>query len=219
MDGLPEPELDYANALKAELQTIEGEPEGAAREESPLPFVDFARTLAVCGLQYVAEARYGTSSFAQLGPDRRALEPAGDDLVRREQYLDFRLGRRFRQSLVCHASRTVPRAPNPVDTAKLWLRPRVELPVPIPDMDATEYDDATWDEGLAVQIHDPLYRHLLRRLQASPGRRLQLSAFRPDVNEIVGFDVGDEKAMHLLMQVAHKGTIEEVWYPYAGASG
>lgn len=213
VDGLPE--SDGANALKTELQTLENEP-APAGNPSPLPFVDFANALAGCGLQYVAESQYSSSSFAQLGSDRRALDPAGDDLVRREQYLDFRIGRRFRRSLVCHAGRTVPHKPNPVETAQLWLVPRVELRDPITDVDATEYDDAIWDGGPAVQIHDPLYRHVLRRLQAEPSRRLQLSMLRPDVNEMVGFDVGDDKSMELLMQVAHKGTIEEVWYPLAG---
>ncbi len=220
LETLPEPESDSAKALKAAWQSIENEPDAAVAEnDRPFSFGDFARMLAENGLQYVAESRYGSGSFAQIGADRKALEPAGDDLIRRECYLDLRLGRTFRQSLVCRADRAVPRTPNPVDAANLWLSPRVELVQPNSDPDATDYDDATWeDDGTAVQIHDPLYRQLLRRLQSAPGRRLQLAACRPVVNEILGFDVGDEQAMKLLTQVAHKGTIEEVWFPYAAAT-
>lgn len=222
LDALPENDSTYAKVLQEEIASSSTEAdyymlhEYFAEYNRPVLFADFAKSLADAGLQFLSESRFGTSSFAQLGEDRKALDPAGDDLIRREQYHDFRWQRYFRQSLVVHASRTVSRSPDPHAIAKLWLNPRVELVEPIGDLDETDSDAARREEdGEIVQINDPLYRRLLRRLSATPGRTLQLAAFRPDVIELVGIDIGDANVLQLLTRVVVKGTIEEVWHLYA----
>lgn len=222
IETLPEPESTYRQLLQDELQSIEGEEdyyilnEYLADFNRPTLFTNFAGMLAEHGLQFVAESRFGTSSFAQIGEDRKALDAAGDDLVRREQYHDIRWRRYFRQSLVCRAERTVPRSPDPREVERLWLHPRVELVEPIGDVDETEADEARREEdGEIVRIHDPLYRRILRRLTAAPGSLLPMPAFEADVAELVPFEIGPEKARHLLARAIVKGAIEEVWHLYA----
>jgi SAM-dependent methyltransferase len=222
MESLPEPDSLYGRQLLHNAKALADEPdyylfhEYLAERNEALTFGEFANRLAAHGLQYVAESRFSTSAFAQLGADRTALDAVGDDPVRREQYHDFRLNRTFRQSIVCHAGRAIPRTADVAAVEGLWLSPRVELVDPSADVDATDYDEARREgNGEIVQIHDPFYRRFLRRLRSAPGRRLQPGSFAADVRDYIEFDIGLEKTRHLLMQIVLKGTIEEVWHPYS----
>ncbi|MBL8866928.1 MAG: class I SAM-dependent methyltransferase [Planctomycetia bacterium] len=220
--SLPDPDSPYGRQVASLAKALADEPdyyllhEYLAERNEALAFGEFAARLAAHGLQYVAESRFSTSAFAQLGADRTALDVVGDDLVRREQYHDYRWQRSLRQSIVCRADRAIPRVADAEAVGKLWLSPRVELVDPNVDVDATDFDEARREEdGEVVQIHDPFYRQFLRRLRAAPGRRLQPDSFLSDIRDYIGFDIGPEKSRHLLMQVVLKGTIEEVWHAYA----
>lgn len=224
IDSMPEADAIHRHTLRSEFEAMRSEAdyyilnEYLAEYNRPLLFTDFASLLGGHGLQYVAESRFGTSAFAQIGSDRTALDAVGDDLIRREQYHDFRWHRYFRQSVVCRAERTVSRSPNARDISRLWLHPRVELLEPLGDVDETESDDARREEdGEIVQIRDPLYRRFLRRLRSTPGHSLQLSAFQADLDEMIPLPLGHEETLRLLAQVVVKGTIEEVWHLYATA--
>ena len=72
----------------------------------PFHFREFTATLARHGLAFVAEAKLSMMTPAGLSP-RIAQWVAGMDLLTREQYLDYARLRRFRQSIVGHASATV----------------------------------------------------------------------------------------------------------------
>jgi SAM-dependent methyltransferase len=219
---LPDPDSPYGRQLALHAQALADEPdyyllhEYLAERNEAFTFGEFAVHLAAHGLRYVAESRFSTSAFAQLGADRAALDAVGDDLIRREQYHDYRWQRSLRQSILCHADRAIPRVADAAAIGKLWLSPRVELVDPNADVDATEFDEARREEdGEVVRIHDPFYRRFLRRLHTAPGRRLQPGAFAPDIHDYIEFDIGPDKTRHLLSQVVLKGTIEEVWHAYA----
>jgi hypothetical protein len=74
-------------------------------------FRDFAAHVAEHGLQYVAEAEITEMQIGALPPDLQQRLLGTDDVVRREQLMDFLKQRMFRQTLLCHAGRTVDRAP------------------------------------------------------------------------------------------------------------
>ncbi len=222
LSALPDPESLHARQLAHHAAALAREPDyywlydDLSEHNEAILFSEFAHRLAAHGLQYVAESRFPTSAFAQFGVDRDALDAAGDDLVRREQLHDFRWNRSFRQSIVCHAGRAIPRTPGAAAVGRLWLSPRVELVDPAADLDAVEFDEARREEdGEVVQIHDPFYRRFLRRLQAAPGRRLPTDAFVPDILEYIEMEVGPDQTRQLLQRIVWKGTLEEVWYPYA----
>jgi hypothetical protein len=56
------------------------------------------------------------------------LEPAGADLSQREQYLDWLVGRYFRQTLLCHSSLAIEQAPNPEAILELNIALNGETP-------------------------------------------------------------------------------------------
>ncbi len=75
-------------------------------------FSDFAARAAGHGLRYLAEADLRDLRTDAWPPDVRATLPPVDDVLRREQFLDYLKLRRFRQTLLCRAE-TQP-APQPI---------------------------------------------------------------------------------------------------------
>ena len=80
----------------------------------PLLFSEFMRQAGRHRLAYLAEADYFEMNDKALDSAEaraRLSALAGDDLLLKEQYLDFLKGRRFRQTLLCHAAAPVQREP------------------------------------------------------------------------------------------------------------
>ncbi|ODU38096.1 MAG: hypothetical protein ABS98_16800 [Lysobacteraceae bacterium SCN 69-48] len=77
----------------------------------PLSITAFAGQAQAHGLRFLAEADYHEMSDAALAPEARpGLAALADgDVLQREQYLDFLKGRRFRQTLLCHAEAAIAR--------------------------------------------------------------------------------------------------------------
>ncbi len=107
--SLLNPNNIYSQALSAEWADVKQQPNYYLAHEYLVPncepffFTDFTRAATDHQLQFVAEARFFANSFAQNENTLAHLERPGDDLIRREQHLDWLIGRYFRQSLLCHA--------------------------------------------------------------------------------------------------------------------
>lgn len=99
----------YADVVRHEAQDLLEKTESAvfyhdlAELNLPYSITDFAARAHTHGLGFLAEAEYHDSSGASL-PDHTAAslaQLAAGDVIRREQYLDYLKGRRFRQTLLC----------------------------------------------------------------------------------------------------------------------
>ena len=221
LETLPEQDDLYANVLGHELNALEREPDYFILNEHmttfnhPLLFTEFAQLATSHGLQFVAESRYGTNSFAQPLADREVLDAAGDDLIRREQYHDYRWQRYFRQSLLCHAETTVTHSPDPAAVRQFWVHARVELIDATADITTTEFDSVRREEdGEILHVSDPLFRLMLRRLCNAAPRLLQGEAFRPDVVETFGMDMGNGHILPVLSAALLRGYVEGLWHFY-----
>lgn len=72
-------------------------------EYHPLYFHQFIDHASEHQLQFLGEAEFGDMQDMVLRPEAAAtLRDLTDDIIVREQYLDFLKGRRFRQTLLCH---------------------------------------------------------------------------------------------------------------------
>ncbi|MGE5569716.1 MAG: methyltransferase regulatory domain-containing protein [Rhodospirillales bacterium] len=88
----------------------------------PVYFHEFVEHARSCGLQFLAEAQFSSMQEAALNPAAaeavRAL--AGDDRIRKQQYLDFFKCRRFRQTLLCRAEIRLEDPPDARRVSTLW---------------------------------------------------------------------------------------------------
>lgn len=109
----------YGGVLKAESADIQSRLESVlfhddlSDNNQPFYFCDFLAYAAAFGLRYLGEADYADMLDTGLPePVRQLLARAGDDVVSREQMMDFARGRRFRQTLLCHGDVKLRRQPN-----------------------------------------------------------------------------------------------------------
>jgi methyltransferase-like protein len=85
-----------------------------AEENAPVYFYQFVEHAARHGLQYLSEAHFTETQAGVFPADVVAvLNQMADSLIAKEQYLDFLKGRRFRQTLLCHAACELDFIPRP----------------------------------------------------------------------------------------------------------
>src|SRR5215203_432115 len=85
-----------------------------AAVNEPVYFHAFVSHAARCGLQYLAEADFFEMQMGVLPEPLSDELLRVDDVIRREQYLDFIKGRMFRQTLLCRAELELDRSPQPL---------------------------------------------------------------------------------------------------------
>jgi methyltransferase-like protein len=115
--GAQEKPNEYGKLMAEEWKRLSGRPPEAIYHDelgswtAPLYFYQFMEKASAYGLQFLAEARFQEMQLHNLLPHAAEfIRDFGDDIVRREQYLDFARGRRFRQTLLCHDSVTLQRS-------------------------------------------------------------------------------------------------------------
>jgi methyltransferase-like protein len=128
----------YGLLLKSEAEGLRRQPDYYILHEhledtnEPLYFHEFAERASRHGLQYLAEAEFGTmlaSNFpADVGETVRRIAP---DVVRQEQFMDFLRNRMFRQTLLVHAAAQPNRNVLPERLAPLWLAGHLQAAGPV----------------------------------------------------------------------------------------
>ena len=115
----PEQELRHQAELllgRADASLLHDE---LADVNAPVYFHEFAAHAAAHGLQYLAEADFFEMQIGLASATAAEVLLEIDDIIRREQYLDFLKGRMFRQTLLCHADERIQRSPRPSVIAEL----------------------------------------------------------------------------------------------------
>ena len=144
-----------------------------ASDNRPTYFHEFAAHAAGHGLQYLAEADFfemhaGVSSPSLLA----ALDEHGDDVLAREQYLDFLKCRMYRQTLLCHADVCLERRLGPEIAARFLVASQAR-PAPgqvdLSDRSIVEFRDP---RGAALRTDEPLIKLALDRLAGAWPRSL-----------------------------------------------
>jgi len=122
-----QPDDAYANLLAEEQQRVAALEDGfllhdlLEAENHPIYVDEFLRRGADAGLQFVSESNVAASREENFAPGVRLHLSAIDDLVQREQNVDFLLNRSFRQTLLCPKSAAVQRRIAPEWLAGLYL--------------------------------------------------------------------------------------------------
>jgi SAM-dependent methyltransferase len=120
--------------LKAEFESlVERDPahllhDDLAAINDPLYFHEFNEDAHSHGLQFLGEAELAASGYGGVSPSVRPVLD-GLDLLTREQYLDFILCRRFRQTLLCHRDLALDRSFHPERIMALVLAARGRVAV------------------------------------------------------------------------------------------
>ncbi|HVV94726.1 MAG TPA: class I SAM-dependent methyltransferase [Hyphomicrobiales bacterium] len=170
------PDKPYGILLREQAERVARTPDAVLFHDDLDPgarafFVaDFAADAAAAGLQYLGEATFAHTSFGQHGETAARLVeriPA-EDFVAREQYLDFLVGRGFRESLLCHAEVRLDRGVGPAAVRRCWIAGMAEVDRGV---DPAAEGVATFRFGKGATLatdHRPSKMALLRLAEAWP---------------------------------------------------
>jgi SAM-dependent methyltransferase len=162
----------YARVLREQLERVRERTDAVlfhddlADVNTPVYFHEFMHHAQRHRLQFLAEAHLSDSRLPPVPAHvAAALARLPDDVIVREQYLDFVRNRMFRQTLLCRGDAPVRRALRADDLATLWVAAELET-----DADATaiEGDGFVRFAGASsswVETDDRAYKRALDRLR------------------------------------------------------
>ncbi|HEY3788843.1 MAG TPA: class I SAM-dependent methyltransferase [Urbifossiella sp.] len=122
----------YKRLLRDEFAVLSGADDSYLHHEHleennrPIYFHEFARMLAVNGLQYLGEAEFSTMISTNFAPEiAETLNRLGaHDILQMEQYMDFVRCRYFRQTLICRKAVALRRQLGPESIGEWHLASR-----------------------------------------------------------------------------------------------
>ena len=131
----------------------------------PVYFLDFAEHAARHGLQFLAEAAIADMQTMRLPAEAGAvLERLGDDILQREQYLDFLKNRPFRQTLLCHRDVAVDRQLRADRVEQLSWAADIQSASPSANLQTKEPMEFRRGSDIQAQVDLPLVKAALLHL-------------------------------------------------------
>ena len=146
---------DAPNVLHDELNEV----------NQPFYFHEFVNLAAENNLQYLCESEYYQMPLNEYPPQtRETLDSFGDDLIRREQYADFLLCRRFRQTLLCHADVTLNRTVEPGKLREFYIASAIVPADKTAELVTNKIEKFRFANGAVVELDHPLTKVALAHL-------------------------------------------------------
>lgn len=180
------PHPSIANPVQDWLQTetqrlLNNHPGQAYHDElatvhAPVYFTDFIEHARRHELQFVGEADFQDMSDRPFSDEgQQALKQLAGDRIRREQYRDFFKLRRFRQTLLTHATTNVATAPDPTAVDAMLVRLFLPTVASNTDLNAQVTTTFSTQPRGQVQTDLPLGKAALHHLIAEYPQALPLT--------------------------------------------
>jgi methyltransferase-like protein len=158
-----------------------------AEVNTPVYFHEFVAHAGRHGLRFLAEAHLADSRLPPVPEHvRAALANLPDDVVVREQYMDFIRNRMFRQTLVVHRDAPIRRVLRAQDLASLWVAANVGTSAPSAAIDGPEQVRFDGEGGSWVETDDVPYKRTLDRLRRAWPAALAFSDLAGDRPQRLG---------------------------------
>ncbi|HSK74674.1 MAG TPA: class I SAM-dependent methyltransferase [Pyrinomonadaceae bacterium] len=132
-----------------------------AEINEPYYFYEFAGRLEENGLQFLAEAELFTMSAQSVPPAARKFIETIDDIIWREQYLDFLTGRVFRQTLFCHKEIKLNHKPPPSILDEFRMASMVKPDSEKPEIHTDKVERFAGIGERGIEINHPLTKAAL----------------------------------------------------------
>lgn len=168
----------------------------------PVYFHEFVAHARQFGLAFLAEADFATMSGAEL-PDaaREKLEVLRDDPVAHGQYLDFVCCRRFRGTMLCHASRRVSASPLPGRVRSLLAASAATADAQPVDLSAGAEAHFRWGSRASLKTDHPLAKAVFVTLGERWREQLAFDALLSEACALMGRSpgAGDADALEAIL--------------------
>jgi SAM-dependent methyltransferase len=166
LDGWPDGH-DFAAVMRRQAEGILDRGDASllhddlAEVNEPVYFHELVAHAERHGLQYLAEADFFEMQTGVLSEQVAETLRGVEDLVRREQYLDFLKGRMFRQTLLCRAEHELDRTPRPAVVERLAVATPARASGGSDGEAAVTFEGPT---GSTLATDHPLVREALERV-------------------------------------------------------
>ncbi len=132
---------------------------------APVYFYQFMEHAERHGLQYLSEAHFFETQVGIFPPNVvEVLNQVSDSIIAKEQYLDFLKGRRFRQTLLCHADNQFEPIPRSENIVNFYIGAPVYPEPPICDANAQGTVTFIGPKNSAIKTDNPLIKAALLHL-------------------------------------------------------
>lgn len=187
-----DPDSRYATIITTELsQFAQRTAENIYHDDfsslnRPFYFHEFADLLATRDLQFLSEADAHWTDSGVRPEVAAKLDELGNDVIRREQYIDFVKGRPFRSSLICRKSVKPDRDPGPSILRSFYLASQVEPASAEPDLTSAAAERFKSIEGGEAEVSTPLVKAALFILQRAWSGSVEFDALMRAAAELSG---------------------------------
>lgn len=167
----------------------------------PFWFREFAALAAHHGMQFLSEADYYEMQVRAFPPATvEALTQLGENVLAREQYLDFLKCRRFRQSLIVHEGVAIKRIPSAEAVRELLVASAATPKSANVDLSPQQVEEFTGRGGAIMRIDHALTKAAMLALQSSWPRPLTFAELVSAANQRLGHE-SDENDIVTLAEV------------------
>ncbi len=183
----------YQSMIKLELSEIgQRTPENIFHDDfatinQPYYFHEFVELLKKNDLQFLSEVDSFWTESEQLSPEiLKKLDDLGDDIIRREQYIDFIRCRPFRSTLICRGDIAIERMPEPDILKDFYLAAQAEPKSTEPDLTTASSELFISPEGLEFEVEHALTKSALTYLQRSWSKSVRFDDLAARAAELSG---------------------------------
>ena len=136
-------------------------------------FLEFVEMIKPHGLQFLCEAKSSSQHKINWTPSSvDAFNSLGDDILRREQYLDFIIGRRFRSTLVCRESVMVNRDCTP-EISRYFIASKLKPLSENLDIASLDSERFGVEDGTSIETNHPFTKAALVHLNRIGGEEIR----------------------------------------------
>jgi len=184
----------------------------------PIYFSEFAERAERVGFQYLGEADFSVMAVENFSPSIASmLNSLAENIIEREQYMDFVRNRMFRQTLLCRSGLVIDRNLSPLRLRELHVCSNTKPSEPIRSL--RDNSPATFESGASVtRTTDPIVKAALAHLGTiwpsyiSFGRLVAIAksiiADQPSIVDTVGSSIEAERLGKSLLRCYATGHVE-----------
>jgi methyltransferase-like protein/trans-aconitate methyltransferase len=173
-----EPDL-YVNLLEKELEHAVEYSDAAFYHDDlnpltrPIYFHRFVEHAAAHGLQFLGDAMFNEMQPEEYEPPvMSALRELDNDILAREQYLDFLMCRRFRRTLLCRSEVSLDHKIHPSVIANFHVASEAQPTSPEPRVSSNSTEEFRTRKGASIRTNRPLAKAALLHLSQQWPRSL-----------------------------------------------
>jgi len=170
---------------------------------SPVYFHQFIDHAARYGLQFISEAEYFDVQYSHFSPSvsEQLSLLSEQDVLAKEQYLDFLEGRSFRQTLLCHANITLERKIPPARVREFYLRAEVHPVSDDPDVRSEAVEEFRGKKESAIATSFALGKAALLCLGEQYPRSVSFDELLVEASNRIALQVPDQEDIAKLEEV------------------